>query len=184
MGCVPEEVHLGITPRNRMLRYNAANTSIEPVKRSSFEEGPLTDKDRYQSLVGKLIYLTNTKLDLGFALHVNPTNTHMKVLNKILQYLKGTPSRGKYFKKSLNKDSQLLAIAPLSGKTWLLGESRNNPWWLEVVQKLNSESWHMNLVFHDRTKHVEIDQHFIKEKIDHEIIMLSMYHRAISQWTF
>nr|KYP76657.1 Copia protein [Cajanus cajan] len=27
-----------------------------------------------------------------------------------------------------------------------------------------------NLVHHDRTKHVEIDRHFIKEKIDHDII--------------
>ena len=30
-----------------------------------------------------------------------------------------------------------------------------------------------NLVHHDRTKHVEIDRHFIKEKIDKGIVELS-----------
>jgi len=48
-----------------MLGWKAANTPIEPVKRSE-EESVAADKDRYQSLVGKLIYLTHTRPDIGF----------------------------------------------------------------------------------------------------------------------
>lgn len=79
-----------------MLGCKAANTPIEPVKRSEEENIP-ADKDRYQSLVGKLIYLTYTRPDIGYAVSMasrymsNPTETDMKNVNIILQYLKGTP---------------------------------------------------------------------------------------------
>ncbi|KAL6179615.1 hypothetical protein ACLB2K_051128 [Fragaria x ananassa] len=57
-------------------------------------------------------------------------------------------------------------------------------WWPVLVQKLSTEEWSMplhcdntaaveiahNHVQHDRTKHVEIDKHFIKEKLDARII--------------
>jgi hypothetical protein len=33
-----------------------------------------------------------------------------------------------------------------------------------------------NLVQHDCTKHVEVDQHFIKENLDHKIIYFSFVH--------
>ena len=56
-----------------------------------------TDKDRYQRLVGKLIYLTHTRLDIGFTVRMvsrymnNPTERQMKAIYKILQYLKKSP---------------------------------------------------------------------------------------------
>ena len=83
----------------------SSQTPIEPVKRSE-EESVAADKDRYQSLVGKLIYLTHTRPDIGFAVSMvshsmsNPTETDMRNVNRILQYLKGTPGRGLYFQKN------------------------------------------------------------------------------------
>ena len=35
-----------------------------------------------------------------------------------------------------------------------------------------------NPVQHDKTKHVKIDRHFIKEKIDHKIISIDHVHHA------
>lgn len=29
--------------------------------------------------------------------------------------------------------------APMCGATWSPGEAKNNPWWLEVAMRLNSE---------------------------------------------
>nr|KYP32791.1 hypothetical protein KK1_046433 [Cajanus cajan] len=91
-----------------MLGCKAANTPIEPKKRSE-EESPPIDKDTYQSLVGMLIYLTHTRPDIDFIVSLasrytsNPTEAHMKMANRILQYLKGTPGRGFYFQKNSNR---------------------------------------------------------------------------------
>ncbi|RDX64231.1 putative mitochondrial protein, partial [Mucuna pruriens] len=81
---------LDLLQETKMLRRKITNTRIELVKRSNYKEGPLVDKDRYQSLVGKVIYLTHNKHDIGFAINLascymsNLTNTHLKGVNKIL----------------------------------------------------------------------------------------------------
>ena len=62
-----------------------------------------TDKGRYKKLVGKLIYLFHTKLDIAYAVNVvsqfmhDPCNPHMDVIECILRYLKSTPSKGLLF---------------------------------------------------------------------------------------
>ena len=79
------------------------------TSKRSEEENVAADKDRYQSLVGKLIYLTHTRPDIGFAVSMvshsmsNPTETDMRNVNRILQYLKGTLSRGLYLQKNSNR---------------------------------------------------------------------------------
>jgi len=71
-------------------RCKGATTPIEPEKRGE-EESPPTNKDRYQSLVGKLILHSHIGLEIGFAMSMdthytsNPTEAHMKTTNKILQ---------------------------------------------------------------------------------------------------
>ena len=51
------------------------------------EESTLTNKDRYQKLVRKLIYLTYTRPDIGFVVSMasrymnNPSECHMKAIN-------------------------------------------------------------------------------------------------------
>jgi len=98
---------LDLLQETGMLGCKAANATIEPVKRSE-EESVAADKDRYQSLVGKLIYLTHTRPDIGFSVSMtsrsmsNPTENDMRNVNRILQYLKGTPGQGLYFQKMLS----------------------------------------------------------------------------------
>ncbi|WVZ64615.1 hypothetical protein U9M48_014110, partial [Paspalum notatum var. saurae] len=105
-------------------------------------------------------------------------------------------------------DAQLLDIAPLLVVIWSHGEERNKVLWLGPLQKLSSVQWLMvyilltelrlfrskplmlycdnkaaidianNLVQHDRTKHVEIDRHFIKEKLEEGIICLPYVNSA------
>lgn len=216
-----------------MLGCKAANTPIEVTKGSrSEEETPPTEKDRYRRLVGKLIYLAHTRPDIGFAVSMvsrhmsNPTEAHMSAVRRILQYLKGTPGKGLYFKKSQNKGIEVYTDSDWAGcisdrkstsgycsfvwgnmVTWrskkqyvvarsgaeaelrAMAQGNCEGMWLKrMLEELRLStnctvrifcdnkaaiSMATNPVQHDRTKHVEIDRHFIKEKIDHGIIIVN-----------
>ena len=62
--------------------------------------GSPMDKGRYQSLMGKLIYLSHTRPDITFAVSCasifihSPFEKHMEVVYRILKYLKGNPGKG------------------------------------------------------------------------------------------
>jgi hypothetical protein len=66
---------------------------------------PLNDIGQYQRLVGKLISLTITRLDISFADSVisqfmhTPRTSHFDAIDRILRYLKGTPGQGILMKK-------------------------------------------------------------------------------------
>ncbi|XP_028801505.1 uncharacterized protein LOC114756740 [Neltuma alba] len=72
----------------------------------AYEEGKdskadlLPDPARYRRLVGRLIYLTNTRPDISFVVQVLsqfmhiPTKTHMAAALGVIRYLKGTPGHG------------------------------------------------------------------------------------------
>ena len=65
----------------------------------------LADRGKYQKMVGKLIYLSHTRLDIAYAVGVvsrfmhQPQIQHMIAIMRILRYLKGMSSRGILFRK-------------------------------------------------------------------------------------
>ena len=58
------------------------------------------DKQRYQRLMGKLIYLSHTRPDIAYAVSVVsqfmhcPSEDHMDAVIRILHYLKSSPGKG------------------------------------------------------------------------------------------
>ena len=64
------------------------------------------EKERYQRLVGRLIYLSLTRPDITYAVSKisqymhTPTKKHMNVVCHVLRYLKGTPGKGLMLKKT------------------------------------------------------------------------------------
>ncbi|BBG92897.1 hypothetical protein Prudu_000758, partial [Prunus dulcis] len=72
--------------------------------------GVPNNKERYQRLVGRLIYLSLTRPDIAYAVSVasqfmhSPSDDHMAAVMRILSYLKSAPKRGLLFKKNGHLD--------------------------------------------------------------------------------
>ncbi|XP_020539829.1 uncharacterized mitochondrial protein AtMg00810-like [Jatropha curcas] len=97
--------------KQSMLDCKPAETPVEV--NSHFEGGSnerYDDVGRDQRLVGRLIYLTHTRLDITFAVSKvsqymhEPLEKYMEAVFQILRYLKGSPTKGILFKDNGNLD--------------------------------------------------------------------------------
>lgn len=223
---------LDLLAETGMMDCKPAETPMIANQRLYMEpEAELAEKERYQRMVGKLIYLSHTRPDIAYAVGVvsrfmhQPQKAHMDAVERIIEYLKGTPGHGVLFKPNGHLNIQIYTDADwagdkgdrrsTSGYFSLVGD--NLVTWKSKKQKVVSLSsaeaefrgiakgiaevlWIKKLltevgfppkettrvmcdnkaaiqisenpVQHDRTKHVEIDRHFIKEKLEAGIIEL------------
>ncbi|RVW77933.1 Retrovirus-related Pol polyprotein from transposon RE1 [Vitis vinifera] len=168
---------LDLLQETGMLGCKPVDTPMDPIGKIDRDNDSYpTDKDRYQRLVGKLIFLTHTRPDIGFAVIMvsrymnNPTERHMKAVYRILQYLKKSLGRGLYFKKTSSREVEVFTDADWAGS---LTDRRSTTGNVTVLcDNKATISIAKNPVQHDRTKHVEIDRHFIKEKLEGGTIRL------------
>ncbi|GKD65453.1 hypothetical protein Tco_1307561, partial [Tanacetum coccineum] len=148
----------------------------------------------YQKLMGKLIYLTNTRPDISYVVHClsqfmhSLLTSHLKTAFKILRYLKSCPGLGIHLTKTsgmflhaysdadwakyiVTRKSITGALALVTSKViWILKILKDLQIenLLPVSLQCDSNSAikiTANPVFHERTKHLEIDLHFVREKI-------------------
>ena len=86
-----------------MLGCRPADSPIEGNHHLSADMGERTDKERYQRLVGRLIYLAHTRPDVSYAVGVvsqfmhDPHTSHLDAVYRILRYLKSAPGKGILF---------------------------------------------------------------------------------------
>ncbi|RVW23851.1 Retrovirus-related Pol polyprotein from transposon RE1 [Vitis vinifera] len=148
----------------------------------------------------------------------SPKESHLEAVYKILRYLKGSPGRGLFFKKSDSKKVEIYTDANWAGSaddrrsttsyftfvwgnlvTWrskkqsVVAKSSAEVEFKAIAQDMCEELWLQKLleelhitidlpiklycdnkatisishnpVQHDKTKHIEVDKHFIKEKM-------------------
>jgi Reverse transcriptase (RNA-dependent DNA polymerase) len=97
---------LDLLKETGMLRCKPAVTPIEQKTRLGAEAGEPVDREWYQRLVGRLIYLSHTRPDISFAVSVvsrymhDPREYHMDAVYQILRYLKSAPGKGLIFQKN------------------------------------------------------------------------------------
>ncbi|XP_070039209.1 uncharacterized mitochondrial protein AtMg00240-like [Nicotiana tomentosiformis] len=83
------------------------SSPLDPSTKLKASEGSLlTDPTQYRKLVGKLNFLTNTRLDIAYSIqHLSqcmqsPRDSHLKVAMHVLRYLKGDPGLGIFLSNS------------------------------------------------------------------------------------
>jgi hypothetical protein len=201
------------------------------VKLNTIDGEPLSDATLYRQLVGSLIYLTITCLDLAYSVHLvsqfmsTPHSTHYAAVLRILRYIKGTLFHGLHFSAQSSFELRAYADADwvgdptdcrsTTGYCFLLGSSliswhskkqsvvahssteaeyraladaTSELLWLRwllanmgapqttstPIHYDNRSAIHIahNDVFHERTKHIEIDCHFIRHHLQQSALHL------------
>ncbi|GKF98770.1 uncharacterized mitochondrial protein-like protein, partial [Tanacetum coccineum] len=78
------------------ITVKTTNTPIEPNK-------ALVKDEEYRSMIGSLMYLTASRLDITFAVctcvrfQVTPKTSHLHAVKRIFRYLKGQPKLGLWY---------------------------------------------------------------------------------------
>ena len=62
----------------------------------------------YRSIIGSLLYLTASRLDIAFSMgvcaryHAAPKESHLTAVKRIIKYVNGTPNYGLWYSKDSN----------------------------------------------------------------------------------
>ncbi|CAM8920980.1 unnamed protein product [Rhodiola kirilowii] len=184
----------------------------------------LVDPSSYRRLIGQLIYLTVTRPDLTYSVHilnqfmVSPTDDHLQAAHRVLRYLKMPPTQGLFYpsdqelhlttfcdvdwgacpitRRSVTGYSILLGTSLITWKTKkqpVVSKSLAEAEYRAMAQTSCELAWlvcllsdfqitvstpiplycdsnaamHIarNPIFHERTKHVELDCHIVRQYI-------------------
>ena len=137
------------------------------LKLSKYHGQLLANPGIYRRLVGRLLYLTITRPNLAYSVHKlsqfmsKPRKPHLDAAFKVLQYIKSYPGQGILL--SSRSDFHLKGYTDID--------------WAACVDTRRSTTGFCiflgeNLVFHERTKHIEIDCHLIRDKVQDQVIKL------------
>uniref|UniRef100_A0A2N9F8S9 Reverse transcriptase Ty1/copia-type domain-containing protein n=1 Tax=Fagus sylvatica TaxID=28930 RepID=A0A2N9F8S9_FAGSY len=214
-----------------MLGCRPASTPMDPNLKLSVESGELlSNPSMYQRLVGRLIYLTNTRPDLTFAVSVvsqfmhAPCTSHLDTVHHILRYVKTSPGLGLFYSAGHQSRLSCFTDADYAGSqtdrrfntglstfygnhliSWkskkqatisrssaeaeyrAMAQATCEILWLRSICNelgfMETDSSQLfcdnksaiilasDSVLHERSKHIEVDIHFIREKVRSGIII-------------
>ncbi|EXB92388.1 hypothetical protein L484_021372 [Morus notabilis] len=105
-----------------LLHCKAAETPIDAnLQLDLAKSEDVIDREKFQRLVGKLIYLLHTRLDIAFAVSMvsqfmhAPGQVHFDAAYRILRYLKGTLGKGLMFRRQNDLQIEVYTDADWAG---------------------------------------------------------------------
>jgi Reverse transcriptase (RNA-dependent DNA polymerase) len=99
---------LNVLSETSILGCKPAVSPIDVNAKMSADAGEQVDRERYQRLVGRMIYLCHTRPDISFTVSVvsrymhDPKKDHMDAVFYILRYMKSAPGNGLIFRNNGN----------------------------------------------------------------------------------
>ncbi|GJT12137.1 reverse transcriptase domain-containing protein [Tanacetum coccineum] len=170
------------------------------------EDGVDVDEHVYRSMIGSLMYLTTSRLDIMFAVcaytrfQVTPKASHLNAVKSIFRYLKHQPKLGLWYPRdspfeleaysdsdyggaSLDRKSttEYVAAANCCGQVlWIQNQMMDYGFnFMNTKIHIDNESTISvikNPVAHSRTKHIEIRFHFIRDCYEKRLIEVIKIH--------
>lgn len=96
-------------------------------------KGPLANAHQYHRLVGRLIYLTHTRPELGYIVHIlssfmqKPLLPHGKAALRVVRYLKGCPGQGMELVQKAIHETDKWYVAQETETEWAKAEIMSSP---------------------------------------------------------
>ncbi|KAH9650091.1 protein kinase domain-containing protein [Citrus sinensis] len=178
---------LDLLEETGLLGCKAAETPIDPnMKLQPAKIEDVTNIDRYQRLVGRLIYLSHTRPDIAFAKYTDAdwagSVTDRRSTSGYCTFVGGNLVTWRSKKQTVvarsSAEAEYRAVAlGICEVFWIkkilkeIKASNSLPMKVYCDNKSAIAIAH-NPVLHDRTKHVEVDKHFIKEKLDSGLVCM------------
>nr|GEY34124.1 ribonuclease H-like domain-containing protein [Tanacetum cinerariifolium] len=181
---------LQLLERAHMIHCNPSRTPIDTEFKLGPDGVPVQDPNLYRSLAGGLQYLTFTRSDLSYAVQqvflymYDSREPHFAALKRILRYVRGTglwssvicfryyfSAKRQHTLSHSSAEAEYLGVANVVAETaWLRNLLRelHSPLTtatLDYYDNVNAVYMAANPVQHQRTKHIEIDIHFVRDMV-------------------
>ncbi|GKC32868.1 ribonuclease H-like domain-containing protein [Tanacetum coccineum] len=178
---------LQLLERAHMVNYNPSRTPVDTESKLGPDGVPVQDLTLYRILAGGLQYLTFTRPDLSYAVQQiclymhDPREPHLAALKRILRYVQGTLDLGLHLYASSTTSLVGYTDVDWAGcPSTRRSTSAETAWLRNLLRELHSPLstailvycdnvsavyMSVNPVQHQRTKHIEIDIHFVRDMV-------------------
>ncbi|GJX01287.1 putative ribonuclease H-like domain-containing protein [Tanacetum coccineum] len=203
----PDKYVTKMLTKFELASVKSAVTPMETKMPLTKDKGAMdVDVHLYRSMIGSLMYLTASRPDIMYAVcacsrfQVTPKTSHLDAMKRIFKYLKGKPNLGLWYPRDSPFDLEAYSDSDYAGSNLdrksttggyqFLGR-RLISWKCKkqtIVATSTTEAEYVaaanycgqNLVYHSKTKHIEIRYHFIRESYDKKLIQVEKIHTDLN----
>nr|GEX54754.1 hypothetical protein [Tanacetum cinerariifolium] len=146
------------------------------------DDGIFISQDK--SMIRSLMYLTTSRPDIMFVVcgcarfQVTPKTSHLHAVKRIFRYLKGQPKLGLWYPRDSPFDLEAFSNSDYAGAS-LNRKSTIGAYVVLLVAVDRCYGFKIKcliIVFHSKTKHIEIRHHFIRDSYEKKLIQVIKIH--------